>query len=189
MKQKINTLAILREFIKGHIRPGDFCLDATAGRGHDTAFLAELVGREGRVLAFDIQQEALSSTKGLLEEKGLLGQVELIHDGHQHLNQYVQGEIVDGIVFNFGYLPGADHDLSTLGETSILAIEQGLNVLKKGGIMSLCIYHGGDSGFEERDLIMGYLATVNYKQYTVLVTEFYNRPNNPPIAVEIIKNT
>ena len=42
--------------------PGETVVDATAGNGNDTQFLAELVGENGHVLAFDIQQAALDST-------------------------------------------------------------------------------------------------------------------------------
>ena len=53
--------------------------------------------------------------------------------------------------------------------------------------MSLCVYYGGDSGFEEKDALMEYFRTIDSKQYTVLITEFANRPNNPPIPVFILK--
>ena len=38
------------------VEPGDFVIDATMGNGHDTAFLAELVGPSGEVFAFDIKR-------------------------------------------------------------------------------------------------------------------------------------
>ena len=53
--------------------------------------------------------------------------------------------------------------------------------------MSLCIYSGGDSGFEEKDGILQYLRTLDSKKYLVIVSEYYNRPNNPPIPAMIIK--
>ena len=53
--------------------------------------------------------------------------------------------------------------------------------------MSLCIYSGGDSGFEERDAILEELKTLDGKKYLVIKSEYYNRPNNPPMPVMIIK--
>ena len=53
--------------------------------------------------------------------------------------------------------------------------------------MSLCIYYGGDSGFEEKDALTAYLRTIDSKAFTVLLTEFWNRPNNPPIPAFILK--
>ena len=60
--------------------PGGVCIDATAGNGNDTAFLAGLVGPEGKVYAFDVQQKAIASTKKRLEDRGLQERVRLIHE-------------------------------------------------------------------------------------------------------------
>lgn len=183
----LNTLVLAHRFIREHVGPGAFCIDATAGRGFDTALLCELVGDSGKVLAFDIQQEALDSTQKLLEERGLSHIAELHLDSHHHMENYAQPGTVDCITFNFGYLPRGDHNICTHAETSIPAIEQGLTLLKPHGIMSLCIYYGGDSGFDEKNALLDYLKTIDSKLYTVLVTEFANRPNNPPIPVQIWK--
>ncbi len=61
--------------------------------------------------------------------------------------------------------------------------------MKENGIISLCIYYGGDTGFEEKDALIRYLHTIDSKLFTVLITEFANRPNNPPIPVFIHKRT
>ncbi len=181
----INTLRVAHEFLRQRVPAGGFCIDATAGRGNDTAFLCSLVGESGRVIAFDIQQEAVDSTRALLQERGLSAEVFL--DSHSHMERYTGPESVDAIVFNFGYLPRGDHRIFTRAETSIAAIEQGLRLLRPGGVMSLCIYYGGDSGFEEKNALLDYLRTIDGKAFTVLVTEFWNRPNNPPIPAFILK--
>lgn len=173
-------------FIKNHVEQGETCVDATAGNGNDTLLLAELVGEKGKVYAFDIQEQALQKTRERLEEKGLENRVELILESHTKMGERIQEEI-SCIVFNFGYLPGGNHSLSTKKESSIKAIETGLSLLKKGGLMSLCIYSGGDSGFEEKDGILQYLRTLDSKKYLVILSEYYNRPNNPPIPAMIIK--
>ena len=103
------------------------------------------------------------------------------------MEQYAEEGTVDCITFNFGYLPRGDHRICTHPQTSIPAIQQGLRLLKPGGIMSLCVYYGGDSGFEEKDALMEYLQTIDSKVYTVLKLEFFNRPNCPPIPVMIWK--
>lgn len=183
---KLNTLQLAHKWMCEHIKSGNFCIDATAGRGFDTVFLCEQVGLNGKVMAFDIQDEAILSTKALLEEKGL--EAELILDSHTQMSCYAAPASVDGIMFNFGYLPGGDHNICTHKEESIEAIKVGLNLLKKQGVMALCIYHGGDTGFEEKDAIMAYLKTIDSKKYTVIVSEFFNRPNHPPIFVGIMRD-
>ena len=46
-------------------------IDATMGKGGDTAFLCRLAGENGHVLAFDVQEEALHLTKERLTKKNL----------------------------------------------------------------------------------------------------------------------
>lgn len=183
---KMNILQLAHKWMQEYIKEGDFCIDATAGRGFDTAFLCQQVGDSGKVIAFDIQEEAIMSTEALLKEKGL--KAELILESHTQMSHYATSESVDGIMFNFGYLPGGDHSICTHQTESIQAIQSALDLLKKHGVMSLCIYHGGDTGFEEKEAIMEYLKTIDSKKYTVIVSEFFNRPNHPPIFVGIMRD-
>lgn len=187
MSLKLNTLSVAHRFIKEHIKEGDLCIDATAGRGNDTLFLSRLVGEKGHIIAFDIQDEAIKSTKELLESEGI-SWAQVIKDSHSNMSLYAKEETVSAIVFNFGYLPGGDHSICTKAESSIKAIEEGLLLLKPSGVMSLCIYYGKDSGFDEKNALMEYLKAIDSKKYTVIVTDFYNRPNCPPIAVSVIKD-
>lgn len=176
-----------RHFMELQVRQGDLCIDATMGNGHDTELLCRLAGESGRVLAFDIQEQALQNTKKRLREAGVPDNFRLILDSHSHMAQYADAESVSCITFNFGYLPGGDHALATRPDTSIAAAEQGLSLLKKGGLMVLCIYSGGDSGFEERDALLAWLKELNSRKYLVIVSSYYNRPNHPPIPVLIRK--
>lgn len=175
----------VQHFINEHVKEGDTCIDATAGNGHDTLFLCKLVKERGKVIAFDIQKEALEHTADLLERNGC--QAQLVLRSHEDMAEYAQEGSVDCIVFNFGYLPGGDHGKATKAESSIAAVEVGLKLLKKGGIMTLCIYSGQDTGFEERDALLEYLRQLDSGKYLVIASFYYNRPNNPPIPVIIRK--
>ena len=177
-----------QEILRTQARPGGLYIDATMGNGHDTLFFCRLAGESGRVLAFDIQPAALEATGKLLEEQGVVERARLILDSHVNMDAYAEQEAVDGICFNFGYLPGGDHRIATRADTSIQAVEKGLKLLAKGGMMSLCIYSGGDTGFEERDSILEFLKTLPAKEFTVIVNQYYNRKNQPPIPVFIFKN-
>lgn len=174
-------------FIAEHVKPGDLCIDATAGNGNDTEFLCRLVGDTGKVLAFDIQQAAIDSTNRRLKANNLAHIGQAIPDSHVHMNRYAASESVSCIVFNFGYLPGGDHTLSTRPDTSVQAVNTGLTLLKQGGLMSLCIYSGGDSGFEERDALLSHLKALDSRQYLVVVSSYFNRPNHPPVPALVLK--
>ena len=166
---------------------GGLYIDATMGNGNDTLFLCQMAGEEGQVLAFDVQKKALKATAELLDRHGVRERARLILDGHQHMERYVQPESADVICFNFGYLPGGDHHIATSPGTSVDAVEQGLRIMKRGGMMSLCIYSGGDTGFEEKEILLGFLKTLPSRQYTVIVNTYYNRENHPPVPAFIFK--
>ena len=175
------------QFIRHQVKEGDLCIDATMGNGHDTLLLSTLCGDSGKVLAFDIQPEAFSHTKERLQNADAPNNYTLILDSHANMENYAAEETVSCIVFNFGYLPGGDHQAATKSCTSLPAIQQALKLLKKGGLLSLCIYRGGDSGFEECSDILALLKTLNPKQYLVIKSDYYNRPNHPPVPVLVVK--
>lgn len=187
MNDSFSALQVAHRVIREHVKTGDFCIDATAGRGRDTAFLCSLVGETGRVLAFDIQEEAVASTKSLLRRECYDSISNVFCDSHSNIRNYAEDGSVSCITFNFGWLPAGNHHVFTRAETSIPAIEQGLMLLKQGGLISLCIYYGRESGFEERDALLEFLETLDSRAYTVIVARFYNRPNNPPIPAFIWK--
>lgn len=187
MSRHWNALGVSHRFIKTYLSKGGFAIDATAGNGGDTLLLCETVGENGRVLAMDIQRQAVENTRKLVEEKGFSHLVQVVQDSHANLAQYAAPESADCVVFNFGWLPGGDHNVFTQKESSLSAIEQGLACLKTGGIMSLCVYYGRNNGYEERDAILEYVRGLDHRKYTVLVVDFANRINDPPIPIFIVK--
>lgn len=176
------------QFISEHIGTGAFCIDATAGNGHDTEFLCSLVGETGKVLAFDIQEKAVAATEKRLSDHGLDHIGRVVQDSHTHLDRYAAADSVDCIVFNFGYLPGGDHSMATKPDTSLTAIQKALDCLKPGGLLCLCIYSGGDTGFAERDAILPFLRALDPREYLVILSSYANRTGNPPIPAFILKN-
>ena len=175
------------DLVRQAVKPGDAVVDATMGNGNDTLFLAGLVGDDGRVFAFDIQQKALDKTQEKLEREGLKERCRLILDGHQNMKAYVE-EPVSLVIFNLGYLPGGDHTVGTRAATTRKAVESALELLKDDGMVILVIYYGGDSGFEERDEVLDWLRNLDCRAYSVLQSHFINQINCPPILIAIEKN-
>lgn len=180
-------LLMAQEIIARCVSPGDVVVDATAGNGNDTLFLAELVGDRGKVYSFDIQDEAINRTTRRLRKARLLSRVNLICSGHEKMAIYIK-ENISAAMFNLGYLPGKKHQLVTRPETTLIALKAGLEKLKPGGVITLVLYSGHAGGEEEKNAIINYCSTLSQEFYTVLLYEMINWVNHPPALVSIEKN-
>lgn len=173
------SLQMARNYISACVLDGDRVVDATTGNGHDTLFLAELVGEKGRVFSFDIQPEALANTRRRLETKNLADRVQLIQSGHENMCDFVRGKIA-AVMFNLGYLPGGDHTLITLPDTTVEALAKSLQLLRRGGIVTMVIYSGHEGGREEKAAVIDYCRHLNQEHFTVLHYAIINQINEPP---------
>jgi len=183
-------LPFARSLLKKAIQHGDIVVDATMGNGHDTLFLAQLVGNSGQVFSFDIQKEALISTEKRLIEHNVQDIVHLSLCGHEQVKSVIPADYhgkVTGAVFNLGYLPGGDKSIVTTSQTTIAAIEQLLEILAPAGIIVLVIYHGHPEGQKERDRLLQYVQTLDQQTAHVLEYRFINQMNNPPFIIAIEK--
>lgn len=167
------------DILREAVQPGDTVIDATMGNGHDTLFLCELVGPEGKVIAFDVQSAAVESTKKRLEEAGVLSRATLYHRGHEHMDE-AEVQNVAAIVFNLGWLPGGDKRVTTLWETTKTALEKALMLLKPHGVLLLCAYPGHAEGDRERSEVTNFLASLPPQRYNVLHQKFLNAGPGAP---------
>lgn len=168
------------------IKEGDVAVDATAGNGHDTLFLAAKVGSTGKVFAFDIQGEALAKTRELLSKQGLLNRVTLVRDTHENLRHYLKYPI-GSFTYNLGYLPGGDHLVTTDPDSVLSSLKEALLLLKPGGIISMVLYPGHDQGKLEKNLVLAFCRSLSPKKYAVLHSRVINREHDPPELVAIQK--
>lgn len=168
------------------IELGDIVIDATMGNGYDTKYLAEKIGENGLVYSFDVQEEAIKSTRKKLEKSQLIDRVKLILDGHENMDSYIT-EGVSCVLFNLGYLPRAKHQIITKPDTTIKAIEKSLEVLKPHGVVSIAIYTGHEGGMDEFNAVFEYVKNLDQTKFNVLNCNFVNQINNPPRLVLIEK--
>ena len=182
---QLNTLHMVHEFIRRHVTPGGCCIDATAGKGRDTALLCRLTGENGRVIAFDIQEDAVRQTRTLLAQEGL--HAEVLLESHANMAHYAAENTVDCIVFNFGRLPGGNPHIFTKSNTSVAAINAGLRLLRPGGVMAIALYYGGENGYEERDAVLQHLKTLDDRTFSVLACQWSNRRSDPPMPIFVWK--
>lgn len=185
----MRVLPFAKYLLREHVTPGAVAIDMTAGNGHDTLFLAELVEATGHVYAFDVQAAAVEATRTRIEEATLTDRVTVIHDSHDTVRDIVADETrpITAAVFNLGYLPGSDKSVTTTGNTTIDALEQLLDVMAVGGVIVVVIYHGHESGKVERDEVLAYVEALDQKRAGVLRYGFINQINHPPFIVAIEK--
>ena len=193
------TTKLAMTIVERYVNKGDTVVDATAGNVNDTLALANLVGASGKVYAFDIQEEAIKRTGELLAESpGFLniGNIEketictanraannvvLICGPHEKMSFYIQEKgRISAVVFNLGYLPSGNKNIHTTAESTIKAIKESLEILKKGGIVSIVMYPGTEAGKNERDAIMRYVKLLPFKKYHVCRCDAPNQTGAPP---------
>ena len=170
---------LAQDALRALLREGCTAVDCTAGNGHDTRFLAELCGSTGHVYAFDIQEDALLSAAALLQSEGLSARVTLIRDGHQNILRHLSAP-VDAVMFNLGWLPGGDKNVTTLWETTRAAVSDALTLLKQNGIMTVCVYPGHREGNVERENLGILLSSLRPQEYNVLHSVFANAGPGAP---------
>ena len=152
---------LIHSTLNDHLREGDLAIDATAGNGHDTGYLAARVGERGKVIAIDIQESAIESTRSLLWEKTLLDRVSILTGNHsvildELLNEYK--ESISTIVFNLGYLPGSDKSIKTEAKNTIQALEAATKLLRPSGLLCVTAYRAHQGGEEETKSVEEWMA-------------------------------
>ncbi len=174
----------VRQLIINNISSNDIVVDTTTGNGKDTLFLAKLIPK-GFVYGFDIQKKAIYNTRKLLEDNNIKN-FKLFNKSHEFildiLSDY-KGKI-SLILFNLGYLPKGDKNITTNHKSTIEAIKGSLELLNNKGIIILTIYPGHPEGEKESIEIKKFLSSL--KNYTI--EEFHNDKNNiSPYVVSIKK--
>ncbi|AYF54298.1 methyltransferase [Clostridium botulinum] len=181
-----NSMNLAKEIAIKKLQHGDIAVDATMGNGNDTVFLAELVGDSGTVYSFDVQKEAIDNTRKKIIDNKIKTNIQLIHDGHENIDKYINKD-VKLVMFNLGYLPKAEHKITTKADTTLIAIKKSLNLIHKNGVVLVVIYHGHENGKLEKVAVEEFASTLNQKEYNVMKLEFINQVNNPPILIAIEK--
>jgi len=139
-----------------HLNSDSIAIDATAGNGFDTHFLASHIGSGGHLYAFDIQQLAIDTTRRRLKEASLNQHTTLLCAGHETMLEKIPATThgkVDIILFNLGYLPRADKSVITRKATTLQALNSALQLLSRGGYISILAYPGHAGGREETEAV------------------------------------
>lgn len=181
-----NALTYSHTLLRECVYPGATVIDATVGNGHDTLFLAQLVGPNGHVIGFDIQAPALATTRTQLTLTGQLDRVALHLTGHENVAQFLDPTTpIAAAIFNLGYLPGSDRTQITHATTTLTAVRQILPHLVKGGRLILVVYAGHPGGQQEATAVYDFCRALAQRDYQVLQYGFINQVHTPPYLLAI----
>ena len=175
----VDLTGLHKHFILEHLGEGDVAVDFTMGNGGDTLFLSKTVGESGKVYAFDIQEEALTSTRAYLEENGAPNNYELICASHHRVKEFVKEPIKAGM-FNLGYLPRSGKKfITTMRETTMPAVEAAIDLLAPDGALIVAIYPGHEEGTREGEMLTEFFSTLDRRKISVSCLRIVNSPTSP----------
>lgn len=182
-----SALEFSHQLLSESIVAGDTVIDCTMGNGHDTLFLANLVGKNGTVYGFDIQAEAVNNTKTLLKKNHVeTDHIYLYNISHAKVDEVLPDEtMISGAIFNLGYLPGGNKTIVTYPETTIAAIKGCLSHLCHNGVVIVVAYYGHPGGEREKNTVLEFGSHLDQKRYSVLKYSFLNQKHFPPILMAV----
>ena len=178
----IDLLEEQKRFILRHLPRGGVAVDFTMGNGHDTSFLSRAVGDGGRVYAFDIQPEAIASTRATLAADGCPDNVTLILDSHSNAKNYIDTSI-DAGMFNLGFMPGGDKSKTTMRTTTMPAVRDAVSMLASGGALTVAVYPGHAEGDAEGRELREYFSTLDRHVFCCTEIHIVNSPASPFFTV------
>lgn len=167
------------------LKPGDIAIDATCGNGHDTKFIADIVLTKdlGIVYACDLQPQAIESTKLFLKDDPYKDRVKYFLGCHSSFSKAILPHSVKLIVYNLGYLPKGDKELTTQSETTLQSIEHAMELICKGGMISITCYPGHTEGMREERHVLDFTRHLDPKCWWVCHHQWINRVKSPSVLI------
>lgn len=168
-----------QDIIKNYCGSFKNAVDCTLGNGYDTDFLSK---KFIKVYSFDIQEIAIKN----YEKRKPLNAI-LIHDSHENIEKYIEEESVDCFMYNLGFLPGGDKQITTKAESSLNSIKFALESLTSKGIITICLYVGHKEGKKEEEILLPFLKSLDKFKYAVVMHSVINRNSIAPSLIVIEK--
>ncbi len=184
MQLSSSAIEVVHRLLLDRLKTAETIVDATAGNGGDTLFLAENSKLEARIYAFDIQKEALDTAK--VQTKQYEAKIQFILADHAKINEHVAGQIDVGI-FNLGYLPGGSHGVTTQEQSTLLAVQDVLEKLSLNGLLAIVAYPGHEEGCKEQAALEGALRKLPCRDFTVGCYKMINHKAAAPLLYLIEK--
>jgi predicted methyltransferase len=166
----MSLLKLAHQHIQNSLHLGDVAIDATIGNGHDTLFLAEQVGENGRVYGFDIQQAAIVATTEKLQHSQYLSRVTLMQANHADMAAHIPAHhhgYINACLFNLGYLPKGDKCIITQTRSTLSALNAACEILAPRGIITILAYPGHAGGDDETASVQQWSEQLDAQYFSV----------------------
>jgi SAM-dependent methyltransferase len=168
------------------LQEGDFAIDATCGNGNDTLKLAEILQKKGSVIGLDIQEEAIKRTRALLQShltEETLSRIHLYNQSHADFPPIASQHPIRLIVYNLGYLPKGNKQLTTLTESTLDSLSKALELVVPGGAISITCYPGHEEGAKEEKALLETVERLSPMLWNVCHHTFANRKASPSLLL------
>lgn len=184
MRLAKNAVEVVHRYLKEYLSENMTVVDATLGNGRDSLFVGEVMG-SGKIIGFDIQERALETAKARMADVEGPEFIPILAS-HDMLKNYVKE--ADAVMFNLGYLPGGNKEITTKAETTLPGIKEALEILKPGGLITIVCYPGHEEGLREYREVSKALQSLEQREYLVHFIDFPNQIHQPPKAFIIEKS-
>ncbi len=172
-------IALAHQYWEKILQPGDWAIDATCGNGRDTFKLAEVL-KGGGVIAIDIQPEAIAKTEGRLES---MTGVHFFCQSHETFPLLAMQKPVRLIVYNLGYLPGGNKNMTTRVESTLISVSNASEIILPCGAISITCYPGHAEGALEEKALLEELSRWPSDRWDVCHHTFPHRRLAPSVLI------
>lgn len=179
MQTVSNVIQLMHLALLPVLAKASIVVDATAGNGYDTLFIAEHTSQSAQIYAFDVQPAALANTKVRTAEYA--ERIHYLLCSHENIEREVFGKI-DVCMFNLGYLPGAGHEAATRTGSTRKALESVLAKLNVHGVCVLVVYPGHPEGKLEADMLRDVVEKLPQRELTAGCYRLSNHKQTAPYA-------
>lgn len=192
MSRPPSLLQQAHAILENQLHNGDIAIDATAGNGHDSLFLAQQIAPTGLVYCFDIQAAAINATQNRLNTADLLNCARLIQHSHAQMAAHIAPQHhgkIEAVMFNLGYLPHGDKSIITETDSTLLALNAATELLATDGIITILAYPGHPGGDIETIQVANWCYQLNPDKFSVKIIHSAEPKDSAPRLFVLQKTT
>lgn len=174
----LNPLELAHLLWRAFLRPCDTVIDATCGNGKDSLYLASLLP-SGILFCMDIQDEAIARTRTRLIRLPSPPVLHFCQHTHAQMPDKASSQPVRLVVYNLGYLPGGDHGIHTMTETTLQSLSNACSLVAVEGCISIMCYPGHSEGKRESSAVLEWVLALPDQQWNLSHHQWPLRQNAP----------